>query len=164
MMRRDFPMAFEPVILPRGWRVFKIATVDRDPEMKYLPDGQAVANFSTANPPGHLGYANVSGPIWSVNVNERISTEITVRGKLAVICGKYLAKGQEIYIQGRLQTRRNADGERERVIFADAIYFAGAPPEAEIAESVGDDDKIVTLTRWLNYEELPEGVRAHLGP
>jgi hypothetical protein len=48
-------MEFEPVILPRGWRVIKVATVDRDPEVKYLPDGQAVAHFSTSNPPGRLG-------------------------------------------------------------------------------------------------------------
>jgi single-stranded DNA-binding protein len=90
--------------------------VDRDPEVKYLPDGQAVANFSTANPPGRLGYQDVSGAIWSVNVNERVSTEVTVRGKLAEICGKYLAKGQKIEIRGPLETRRNVDGKRERVI------------------------------------------------
>jgi single-stranded DNA-binding protein len=109
-------MEFERVILPRGWWLSKVATVDRDPEVKYLPDGQAVANFSTANPPGRLGYQDVSGAIWSVNVNERVSTEVTVRGKLAEICGKYLAKGQKIEIRGPLETRRNVDGKRERVI------------------------------------------------
>jgi single-strand DNA-binding protein len=145
--------------------VSMVATVDRDLEVKYLPDGQAVANVSTANPPGRLGFIrNVSGPVESVKVNERASTEVTVRGKLAEICGKYLAKGQKIYIHGPLETGRNADGNRDRIIFAEAIYFAGAPPEAAIGESVADDDKIVTLTRWLNYEELPEGVRALLGP
>ena len=85
-----------------------------------------------------------------------------MRGKLAEICGKYLAKGQEIYIQGRLERRRKADGKRDRVIFAEAIYFAGAPPEAAIRESVADHDD--NITRWLSYEELPEGVRALLGP
>ena len=141
------------------------ATVDRDPEVKYLPDGQAVAIFSIANPPGRVGFANISGPISSVEVPERPSDEVTVRGKLAEICGKYLVKGQKIHIEGhQLETRRNAEGKRYRVIFAEAIYFAGAPPDAEIGESVGGDDKIVTLTRWLNYEELPEGVRALLGP
>ena len=45
-------MEFERVILPIRREVSKVATVDRDPEVKYLPDGQAVANFSTANPPG----------------------------------------------------------------------------------------------------------------
>jgi len=154
-------MEFEAVNrFPIRLEVSMVATVDRDPGVKYLPDGQAVANFSTANPPGRLGYQDVSGAIWSVNVNERVSTEITVRGKLAEICGKYLANGQKIYIHGQLERRRNADGKRERVIFAEAIYFAGAPPEATIGESVAGDDKIITLTRWLNYEELPEGVRA----
>ena len=146
-------MAFEPVILPRRLQVIKVATVDRDPEVKYLPDGQAVANFSTVNSPG-LGFIqNVSGPVESVKVNERASTEVTVRGKLAEICGKYLAQGQKIYIHGWLETRWNADGKRDRVIFAEAIYFAGAPPEAEIGESVAGDDNV---TRWLSYEELPE--------
>jgi single-stranded DNA-binding protein len=91
-----------------------------------------------------------------------------VRGKLAEICGKYLAKGQEIYIQGRLERRRKADGKRDRVIFAQTIYFAGTPPKAshqrnrKIGESVADHDD--NITRWLNYEELPDGVRALLGP
>ena len=149
-------MEFERVILPIRRVVSMVATVDRDPEVKYLPDGQAVANFSTANPPGRLGYQDVSGAIWSVNVNERVSTEVTVHGKLAEICGKHLAKGQNIYIQG--EGVRNAEGKGGRVIFAEAIYFAGAPPEAAIRESVADHDD--NITRWLNYEELPEGVRA----
>ena len=93
-------MEFERVILPIRRVVSMVATVDRDPEVKYLPDGQAVANFSTANPPGRLEYHDVSGAIWSVNVNERVSTEVTVHGKLAEICGKHLAKGQKIYMQG----------------------------------------------------------------
>jgi single-strand DNA-binding protein len=138
------------------------ATVDRDPQVKYLPDGQAVANVSIANPPGRAGFANISGPISSVEVPERPSDEVTVRGKLAEVCGKYLAKGQKIDIEGhQLETRRKAEGKRYRVIFAEAIYFAGGPPEAGIGESVAGDDNV---TRWLSYEELPEGVRALLGP
>jgi hypothetical protein len=153
-------MEFERVILPIRRVVSMVATVDRDPEVKYLPDGQAVANFCTANPPGRLGYQDVSGAKWSVNVNERVSTEVTVHGKLAEICGKHLAKGQNMYIQG--EGVRNAEGKGGRVIFAEAIYFAGAPPEAAIRESVADHDD--NITRWLNYEELPKGVRALLGP
>jgi single-stranded DNA-binding protein len=155
-------MEFERVIHPIRRMVGMVATLDRDPEVKYLPDGQAVANFSTVTPPGRWFIQNVSGPLESVKVNDRASTEeVTVRGKLAEICGKHLAKGQKIEIHGRLETRRNADGKRERVIFAEAIYFAGAPPEAAIRESVADHDD--NITRWLSYEELPEGVRALLG-
>jgi hypothetical protein len=168
--RERFPMECERVILPIRWQVSMIATVDRDPEVKYPPGGQAVANFSVANPPGRVGVAYImGGPIWSAEVPERPSDEVTVRGKLAEICGKCLAKGQKIKIGGRLETRRNADGKRERVIFAETIYFAGAPPEAllhhrkgKIGENVADHDD--NITRWLNYEELPEGVRALLGP
>ena len=86
--------------------VSMVATVDCDPEVKYLPDAQAVANFSTANPPGRLAYLDVSGAISSIDVNERVY-EVTVHGKLAKICGKHLAKGQKILIRGgRLGTRR----------------------------------------------------------
>jgi hypothetical protein len=145
---------------PIRLEVSMVATVDRDAEVKYLPDGQAVAHFSVAQPPGRLVFANISGPISSVNVNERVY-EVTVRGKLAEICGKHLAKGQKIEIRG--EALRNVEGKGGRVIFAEAIYFAGAPPEAAIGESVAGDDKIV-ITRWLNYEELPKGVRALLGP
>jgi hypothetical protein len=79
-----------------------------------------------------------------------------VHGELAEICGKHLAKGQKIHIRG--EALRNAEGKGGRVIFAEAIYFAGAPPEAAIGESVADHDD--NITRWLNYEELPEDVRA----
>ena len=82
-----------------------------------------------------------------------------MHGKLAEICGKHLAKGQKIDIQG--EWVRNAEG-KGRVIFAEAIYFAGASPEAAIRESVADHDD--NVTRWLSYEEMPEGVRALLGP
>jgi hypothetical protein len=73
-----------------------------------------------------LGLATTSGVGASFEVNENVSHEVDVIGKLAEVCGKDLARGREVHIQGRLRTRRNADGERQRVIVAEGMYFVDA--------------------------------------
>jgi hypothetical protein len=75
-------------------RVSMIATVDRDPEIKYLPDGQAVAHVSVGHPPGLLVVVTLDGPISSHDVRER-SDELTVRGKVAEVCGEVPRQGTE---------------------------------------------------------------------
>jgi single-stranded DNA-binding protein len=77
-----------------------------------------------------------------------VSREVTVIGWLAEVCGKYLAKGRKVHIKGRLQTSRNDDGARQRVIVAEGIYFVGAPRETGLGEGVAVGDKVVT--RWLS--------------
>jgi Single-strand binding protein family len=133
--------------------LLKVGRVSRDPELKYRPDGQAVANFSVTSHVGRVrfGSARVTGnqDAKTFEVNQDISYEITVVGKLAEICAKHITKGQKIYIRGRRLTRRNADGEREDVIFAEGIHFAGAPPEVE-----SDDDAGRDVTRWIPHNEV----------
>jgi single-strand DNA-binding protein len=76
-----------------------IGRLGRDPEVRYTPDGLAVANFSIAT---------------SEEWNDKSTGEkkertewhrIVVFGKLGEICGEYLSKGKQVYIEGRLQTR-----------------------------------------------------------
>jgi single-stranded DNA-binding protein len=136
-----------------GWQVMMIATVDRAPQVSYLPDMRAVADFSVADPPGRIGYATIDGPVSSVDVKAR-TEEITVRGPLAQVCAKYLAKGKRIYIEGRLEARWNADDKRKRIIFASGIYFVGAPPEVC---NLADEGRGVT--RWVANENLPPALR-----
>jgi single-strand DNA-binding protein len=77
-----------------------IGNLGRDPEIRYTQDGRAVANFSVA-----------TTDKWKdKNTGEsRERTEwhrVVAFGRLAEICGEYLSKGSQVYIEGRLQTRK----------------------------------------------------------
>ena len=76
-----------------------IGRLGRDPEVRYTPDGLAVANFSIAT----------SYDSTDKTTNEKKETtewhRIVAFGKLGEICGEYLSKGKQVYIEGRLQTR-----------------------------------------------------------
>jgi len=75
-----------------------IGNLGRDPEVRYTPSGLAVANFSIA-----------TSETWTNKEGEKETrTEwhrIVAFGKLGEICGEYLSKGKQIYIEGRIQTR-----------------------------------------------------------
>lgn len=75
-----------------------IGNLGRDPEVRYTPSGVAVANFSIA-----------TSESWTSKEGEKETrTEwhrIVAFGKLGEICGEYLSKGKQVYIEGRIQTR-----------------------------------------------------------
>jgi single-strand DNA-binding protein len=85
-------------------KVMLIGHVGRDPEMRYTPAGRPVTTFSIATTRS-----------WSTGEGEkRTETEwfnIVAWGNLAELCKQYLSKGQQVYIEGRLQTRRWEDNE-----------------------------------------------------
>lgn len=79
-------------------RAMIIGNMTRDPEVRTIPSGQAVANFSIAT---NRNWTGTDG-------KKQTAVEyhnVVVWGKLAEICGQYLKKGQKVYIEGRLQTR-----------------------------------------------------------
>jgi single-strand DNA-binding protein len=84
-----------------------IGHLGRDPEMRYTPSQKAVTNFNVA-----------ASRSWKTADGERRSeTEwfnVVAWGKLAEICNQYLVKGQQVYIEGRLQTRKWEDEEGNR--------------------------------------------------
>ena len=81
-----------------------IGHLGRDVEMRYTPNGTAVANFSLA-----------TSEKWTDNSGDKKErTEwhrIVAFGKLGEICGEYLSKGRQVYIEGRIQTRDWEDKE-----------------------------------------------------
>jgi len=81
-----------------------IGHLGKEPEMRYTPSGKPVTTFTVA----------VSRS-WNTGDGERHSeTEwfnVVAWGNLAEICKQYLTKGQQVYIEGRLQTRRWDDKE-----------------------------------------------------
>ena len=79
-----------------------IGRLGRDPEVRYTPNGEAVANFSIA-----------TDEQWKDKNGERQTrTEwhnITLYRKLGEIAGQYLRKGSLVYIEGRIQSRKYTD-------------------------------------------------------
>ncbi len=80
-------------------KVILLGNLGRDPEVRYMPNGEAVANFSIA-----------TTEQWKDKNGERQSrTEwhnITMYRRLAEIAGQYLKKGSQVYIEGRIQSRK----------------------------------------------------------
>jgi single-strand DNA-binding protein len=80
-------------------RVHVIGHLGSDPELKTTTNGNAVANFSVATTEK---WNDKSG-----QKQERTEWHrIVCWGKTAELCGKYLSKGRQIYLEGKLQTRR----------------------------------------------------------
>ena len=88
-------------------KVMIIGHLGRDPEMRYTPSGRPVTTYSVA-----------TSRSWKTSDGEkRDETEwfnIVAWGNLAEICNQYLTKGQQVYIEGRLQTRRWEDDDGNR--------------------------------------------------
>lgn len=80
-------------------KVILVGNLGRDPEVRYMPNGDAVANFSVA-----------TSESWKDKSGERMSrTEwhnIVIYRKLAEIAGQYLKKGSSVYLEGRIQSRK----------------------------------------------------------
>jgi single-strand DNA-binding protein len=80
-------------------KVILVGTCGQDPEVKYLPNGNAVTNLSLA-----------TSEQWTdKQTNQKVEkTEwhrVSLFGKVAEIAGEYLRKGSQVYIEGKLQTR-----------------------------------------------------------
>jgi single-strand DNA-binding protein len=88
-------------------KILIIGYLGRDPEMRYTPAGKAVTTFSVA-----------TNRIWNSASGERHEeTEwftIVTWGNLAEICKQHLSKGSQVYVEGRLQTRRWEDNEGKK--------------------------------------------------
>lgn len=80
-------------------KVILVGNLGRDPEVRYMPNGEAVANFSIATTDS---WKDKSG-------QKQEKTEwhnIVMYRRLAEIAGEYLKKGRPVYVEGRLQTRK----------------------------------------------------------
>jgi len=84
-------------------KVIIVGHLGKDPEVRYTPSGSAVANFSVA-----------TSETWKDKTTgeKKERTEwhrIVAWDKLGEICGEYLSKGRQVYVEGRLQTRSYDD-------------------------------------------------------
>jgi single-strand DNA-binding protein len=109
-------------------KVILIGRLGRDPELRYTPSGQAVANFSLAT---DESYTTKDGQ----RVERTEWHRIVVWGKQAEFCGNYLSKGRLVYVEGRLETRKWQDNQgQDRTtteIRADRVLGLDSRPAGE---------------------------------
>jgi single-strand DNA-binding protein len=104
-------------------KVILVGNLGRDPEIRYMPSGDAMANLSLATTDS---WKDKSG-------EKQEKTEwhrVVMFGKQAEIAGEYLKKGSQVYIEGRLQTRKWTDKEGQdrytTEIVADRMQMLGS--------------------------------------
>lgn len=85
-------------------KVIIIGNLGRDPEVRYIPSGDAVANLNIATTEK---WKDKGGEMQEQTEWHRV----TFFGRQAEICGEYLRKGSSVYVEGRLQTRKYTDKE-----------------------------------------------------
>lgn len=104
-------------------KVILVGTVGKDPEMKYMPSGDAIANISVAT--------NESWKDKSSGEKKEITEwhRVVFFRQLADIVGKYVRKGQQVYIEGSLKTRSwEKDGQKHyatEIIASDMQMLGG---------------------------------------
>lgn len=102
-------------------KVILVGNLGKDPELRYTPSGAAVATFSLAT----------TNPFKDKEGNKQTEWHnIVAWRQLAEICGKFLHKGKQVYIEGRIQTRSydDRDGNKRYIteIVADQMQMLGS--------------------------------------
>ncbi len=103
-------------------KVILVGNLGKDPEVRQISPNQTVCQFRIA-----------TGESWiDKNGQKQERTEwhsIVTWGKIAEICGKYLSKGRQVYVEGRLQTRSWEDQQGQKryttEIIASTVQFLG---------------------------------------
>ncbi len=85
-------------------KIIVVGYLGRDPEIRYLPNGDGVANFSVATTEKRKDRNGDS-------VEHTIWFRVSVFGRTAEACNQYLAKGSQVYVEGRLRMEQYTDRE-----------------------------------------------------
>jgi single-strand DNA-binding protein len=133
--------------MPSVNKVILMGNLGRDPEVRFMPNGDAVCNFSIATTDS-----------WKDKAGERQEkTEwhnIVMYRRLAEIAGEYLKKGRPVYVEGRLQTRKwqTKEGQDRYTteIIADSMQMLGGRDSSSASDrssqSQGND----------NFDQTPQ--------
>ena len=117
-------------------KVILVGNLGRDPEVRFMPNGEAVCNFSIATTDNWKDKAGIK--------QERTEWHnIVMYRKLAEIAGEYLKKGASVYVEGRLQTRKwqTKEGQDRYTteIIADSMQMLGGRNTAVSGSSTNYD-------------------------
>ncbi len=112
--------------MPNLNKVFLIGNLTRDPELRYIPNGTAVATFTVAT---GRAYTMASGE----KREETCFVRIVAWARQGELCGEYLSKGSPVFVEGRLQSRtwEGQDGQKRSTIevVAQNIQFLSRSPK-----------------------------------
>lgn len=118
-------------------KVMIIGRLERSPEMRYTPSGRPVTSFSVAT---NRSWVNAEG-------ERREDTEwfnVVAWGNLAEICKQYLTKDQQVYVEGRLQTRGWEDQSGKKhyrtELVANEMVMLGERKSAEATEETQEGE------------------------
>lgn len=142
-------------------RAMIIGNMTRDPELRTIPSGQAVANFSIATNRSWTGQDGKKQTAVEYH-------NIVVWAKLAEICGQYLKKGQKVYIEGRLQTRdwEGQDGVKRtktEIVAENMIMLGGGRGAAQpsgsfqpVSRNIGEEGSQTAASSEPVIEQISE--------
>lgn len=139
-------------------KVMVFGNLTRDPELKALPNGGQVCNFSVAT---NRTYKKTDG-----SKQEEVEYHnVVTYAKLAELCGQYLRKGSSAYVEGRLKTRtwEGDKGKQYRTeIIAETVQFGprgasqgSTPRAADAAPAASKDDAIDYPAEDINPDDIP---------
>jgi len=127
-----------------------IGRLGKDPETRYMTGGDAVVNFSVA-----VGWKS----------KEKEGTEwvrCTAFGKLAEICGQYLKKGSQVYVAGRMATRKwqDKDGQDRYTteITLDRMQILGSRQDGEGATAAPEKPAAKPAARQNAFDDFEDDI------
>jgi single-strand DNA-binding protein len=120
-----------------------VGNLGKDPEMRYLPSGQAVTSLSVAT---NRQYSGSDGQ----TVKETTWFRVSVWGKQAESCNQYLKKGSKVLVEGRLTpdpatggpklwTRQDGTAASSYDVFATTVRFLSSRGESDVSQGSGFD-------------------------
>lgn len=133
-------------------KVIIVGNLGKDPEMRHTPQGQAVTNFSVAT---SESWNDKSG-----QKQERTEWHrVVVWGKLGELCSKYLTKGRQVYLEGKLQTRQWEDKEGQKryttEVIATTVQFLGGAAGAGAGATRGESQDGDPFGQTPSFDEGP---------
>ncbi len=119
-------------------KVLLIGRLGQDPEMRYTPSGKPLTKFRMAS---DRSWTTTDGE----KKNETEWFNVVAWGKLAEICNQYLKKGKQVYIEGRLHTRRwqdddGANHSSVEIITQEMIMLDSRPGDSMTEEPPSEDE------------------------
>lgn len=136
-------------------KVFLIGNLTRDPELRYIPSGQAVTSFTVAT---NRTYMSPAGE----KKEDASFIRVVTWGRSAEVCNEYLKKGSQVFVEGRLQSRswQAQDGSKRSAleVIAARVQFLGSAkggrvdaagaegPEAVMGDSFGPKDNSIKVS------------------
>ena len=142
-------------------KVMLVGRLGQDPDVRYMPNETAVCNFSLAT---SRRYKNKDG--------ERVeNTEwhrVVMFGKLAEIAKEYVKKGSQIYIEGRLQTRKwqTKEGQDRYTteIIAENMTMLGGKSDSAEGSNQSSNDSEFSQEKKQSKEAMPESAAPSKSP